>query len=157
MWVEALKKINDNGILLVDCSQGKNFPRYNRAHLNLDSNMNPNKPKNYTPVNDSDIQKDILSVPISNKTLASYAGSDIYAFERISDPGSGFSWGAPYFAGLAALAYQVNPKITPDKIKELLNSTATQLDFGRLVNPKAFIDAVKSIRFKIVASPNRRV
>jgi len=55
------------------------------------------------------------------------------------------SWGAPYLAGLAALAYQVNPDITPMKVRSLLAETATKTDMGPIVNPQAFIDQVRSL------------
>jgi subtilisin family serine protease len=56
------------------------------------------------------------------------------------------SWAAPYLAGLAALAFQVNPGIKPAKIKELLVKTATKTKAGPIVNPKAFINGVKSLQ-----------
>lgn len=52
------------------------------------------------------------------------------------------SWGAPYLAGLAALAYQVDPKIDPKTIVELWLRTAVNTDAGPVVNPQGFIKSV---------------
>jgi subtilisin family serine protease len=74
--------------------------------------------------------------------VASFRGIDVYNYEREG----GLSWAAPYLAGLAALAFQVNPKVTPAELKKLLVETASRTDAGRVVNPKAFIAAVKKIK-----------
>ena len=54
------------------------------------------------------------------------------------------SWATPYLAGLAALAYQVDPEIEPKKIIELLLQTAVQTDAGPIVNPTVFIECVQN-------------
>ena len=54
------------------------------------------------------------------------------------------SWGAPYIAGLVALAYQVDPEITPKNIIKYLIQTVTKAESGPIVNPKEFIKMVKS-------------
>jgi len=50
----------------------------------------------------------------------------------------------PYMAGLAALAFQVNPEIKPAQILELWTATATKTAVGPIVNPPRFIEAVRS-------------
>jgi subtilisin family serine protease len=72
--------------------------------------------------------------------LASHRGDDVYMYVRKG----GMSWGAPYIAGLAALAYQVDPEITPKNIIKYLIQTATQTESGPIVNPKEFIKIVKN-------------
>ena len=54
------------------------------------------------------------------------------------------SWTAPYLAGLAALAWQVNPAIQPKEAVQLWRETATRPKAGPVVNPAAFIEAVKA-------------
>jgi subtilisin family serine protease len=56
----------------------------------------------------------------------------------------GMSWTVPYLAGLAALAFQIDPEIPPAQIKELWTSTATKTSAGPIVNPPKFIEAVRS-------------
>ena len=56
---------------------------------------------------------------------------------------AGMSWATPYLAGLAVLAYQVNPEIEPKTIVTLLQETAVQTNVGAVVQPKDFIEAVR--------------
>jgi hypothetical protein len=58
----------------------------------------------------------VLWVPTGNRTTACWRGADLYTYEREG----GMSWGAPYLAGLAALAFQVDPKIDPKTIEAQL-------------------------------------
>jgi len=53
------------------------------------------------------------------------------------------SWGAPYIAGLAALAFQVNPEIKPKEIIQSLVDTVTKTESGPIVNPVGFIELVQ--------------
>ncbi len=57
----------------------------------------------------------------------------------------GFSWTIAYTAGLCALAYQVDPGITYEKILDLLYDTRTVNKSGSfVVDPAAFIQAVEA-------------
>jgi serine protease AprX len=66
-------------------------------------------------------------------------GNDVYAFYRED----GMSWAAPYIAGLAALALQLNPVLSPDHIKKAMLETAVGTSAGPVVNPAAFIEKIK--------------
>ena len=85
-----------------------------------------------------------MKVPIGNKTIASHIGIDVYRYDREG----GRSWAAPYLAGLAALANQVNPEIEPQTIIDCLIGTATQTKAGPVVNPRGFIQRVEELRLK---------
>jgi len=54
------------------------------------------------------------------------------------------SWAVPYLAGLAALAFQIDPEIPPAQIVELWTTTATRTSASSVVNPPKFIEAVRS-------------
>jgi len=47
---------------------------------------------------------------------------------------------------LAALAFQVNPELKPQAIADLWMKTATRTAEGLVVNPPAFIEAVRSAK-----------
>ena len=85
-------------------------------------------------------ENNVIRIPAGNRTLASFRGNAVYTFDREG----GMSWAAPYIAGLAALAFQVNPEITPNKIKELLIETVTRTSAGPIVNPTGFIERIKN-------------
>ena len=59
---------------------------------------------------------DYLFMPIDNRTTASFEGDNDYIFWAKG----GLIWSAPYLAGIIALAYQIKPDITPQKIYDCL-------------------------------------
>ena len=81
----------------------------------------------------------LLLIPTGNKTIATHQGINVYKYER----GGGMSWAAPYIAGLAALAFQVNPDLQPQTIVEQLVKTATHTKVGPVVNPQGFIESIR--------------
>ncbi len=72
--------------------------------------------------------------------IASHTGSDVYTYWREA----GMSWAAPYLAGLAVLAYQVEPKT----IVTLLQNTAVQTKVGAVIQPENFIQTVRKSKNK---------
>ena len=81
----------------------------------------------------------MLRVPVGNGTTASHDGINVYTYYRQG----GMSWAAPYIAGLAALAFQVNPDLQPETILEQLVKTATHTKAGPVVNPRGFIESIR--------------
>ncbi|MHC4329276.1 MAG: S8 family serine peptidase [Planctomycetota bacterium] len=132
-WKSAVKKAHKNGILVVTC--GSHFLRY--VTLERLAGTDPDNPNNYSF--DSGVHA--LYVPAGNMSIASDRGKDVYTF----DARGGNSWSAPYLAGLAVLAFQVHPEISPDRIVTLFQETATQTKRGRVINPRGFIEAVKGL------------
>ena len=133
LWKQAVDKANQNGILVVTCDP--TFLRLGR--LRRKENKPPDLPLSYEAIfNRPDVD---LLVLTGNRTIASYKGPDVYHYERRG----GLSWAVPYLAGLAALAYQVEPEIEPEKIVELWTKTAVRTKAGPIVNPLGFIKAVQ--------------
>ena len=133
-WKEMLTLMEKHGILVVTCDPGM----LDYGILSLNPGENPDQFKSYKPgiyVSEGDM----IRVPGANKTVASYRGNDVYTFDRMG----GMSWGAPYIAGLAALAFQVNPNIQPKEIIQLLIATAVRTDAGSIVNPVGFIERIR--------------
>lgn len=134
-WEEVLNKAEKLGILVVTCDQS--ILEY--GILSLIPGEDPDKLQSYNSGKYVS-ENDLIRVPGANKTLASHRGNDVYTYDR----NGGMSWGAPYIAGLAALAYQVDSEITPKNIIKYLIQTATQTESGPIVNPKEFIKIVKN-------------
>ncbi len=132
---EVRRKAHDAGILVVTCS--RRFLDY--GNLELIEGKDPDDPESYTPGDYSE-SSNLLRVPTGNKTIATHQGNNVYGYER----GGGMSWAAPYIAGLAALAFQVNPDVQPDTIVEQLVKTATHTKAGPVVNPRGFIESIRS-------------
>ncbi|UCC23412.1 MAG: S8 family serine peptidase [Planctomycetota bacterium] len=134
-FLKARKKALDTGIIVVTCSSV--FLDYGR--LNLIEGRDPDKPENYR-VSGYGGPGCKLNIPTGNKTIATHQGTNVYKYER----DGGHSWAAPYIAGLAALAFQVNPDVQPETIVEQLVKTATHTRIGPVVNPSGFIEAIKN-------------
>ena len=134
-WKEIIAQMESHGILVVTCDPAM----LDYGILSLDPGENPDKFESYKPgiyVSEGDV----IRVPGANKTVASHQGNDVYTFDRMG----GMSWGAPYIAGLAALAYQVNQNIQPKEIIQLLIETVVKTDAGPIVNPGVFIEKVRA-------------
>jgi serine protease AprX len=134
-WKEALAQADTQGILVVTCDPAM----LDYGILSLNPGEDPDKFESYK----SGIyvsEGDVIRVPGANKTMASHRGNDVYTFDRMG----GMSWGAPYIAGLAALAYQVDPNIQPKEIIQLLIETVVKTDVGPIVNPAGFIERVRA-------------
>jgi subtilisin family serine protease len=136
-WKETLAKADENGILVVTCDPM--FLHY--GTLVRISSKDPDNPSSYRRGRYGTAD-DVLLAPAGNRTTASHKEQEIYTYWT----GGGMSWAAPYLAGLAALAYQVNPRIEPKQIVELWLKTAVHTDAGPVVNPVGFIEAVQKLQ-----------
>lgn len=138
-WQEALKKADQNGILVVTCAQDS----IQHGMLARIDGKDPDKPDSYQS-GIYGVQPGAVLVPASHRTTAGHTGRDVYTFWREA----GMSWATPYVAGLAVLAYQVNPEIEPKTIVTLLQKTAIQTSVGAVVQPVDFIKSVKDSQYK---------
>jgi serine protease AprX len=136
-WEQALEKAKQHGILVVTCSQ--DWLSY--GMLARVAGKDADDPNNYRSGRYG-VRPGALLVPTGNRTTASHEGVEVYTYWTQA----GMSWAAPYLAGLAALAYQVDPEIKPDEIVKLWLETAVKTDVGSVVNPPGFIEAVRKNR-----------
>jgi len=129
-WEATLKKAEQQGVLIITCSTTAiNYNTLTRAF-----GKDPEDPNSYLSVIHVP-GSDFIMVPAGNRTTASHEGPGVYTYWTEA----GMSWATPYLAGLAALAFQVNPEITPGKIFEWLPQTAVSTNAGSIVNPRAKI------------------
>ncbi len=133
-YLKARKKALDSGIIVVTCSS--EFLDF--GILTYIQGKDRDKPESYKMGRYGGPGSDIY-IPTGNKTIATHQGTNVYLYER----GGGFSWAAPYIAGLAALAFQVNPDLQPQTIEEQLLKTATHTKAGPVVNPRGFIESIR--------------
>jgi len=130
-WKEILRKAEQQGLLVITCDT----PAINYGTLTRIPGKDPEDPNSYRRR-----YGEGLLVPAGSRTTASHEGPEVYTYWTEA----GMSWATPYLAGLAALAYQVDPEIEPKKIIELLLQTAVQTDAGPIVNPTVFIECVQN-------------
>ena len=133
-WQHVLRQAEEENILVITCDPVS----INFGNLTRILDKDPDSPKSYI----SEIWDNLehpLWVPGGNRTRASYKGETVYAFDIVG----GRSWSTPYLAGVAALGYQINPKLTPAAVKKLLIKSATPTKYGPIINPKGFIEMIK--------------
>lgn len=133
-WETARAEARNAGILVVTCD--RNTLKY--GILACRPGQDPDDRMSYGP-SDYTWPDDAIRVPGAGRTLASHQGEDVYVFDREG----GMSWGPPYIAGLAALAFQVAPGISPERLIQLLIESAFTTDAGRIVDPAGFLSAVE--------------
>ncbi len=133
-WNEVVQEAEKNGILVVTCD-----PQSLRlATLKRPENRPEPGAEEYVrgmfgyPVG-------ALCVPAANRSLASFRGPQVYTYDRTG----GLSWTVPYVAGVAALAWQVDPSLKPQEMLELLKRTAVETTVGAVINPVAAIETLK--------------
>lgn len=134
-WRDALVRAAAQGVLVVTCD--RDWLSY--GTLQRKEGADPEAPTGYVRGRHS-VPQDVLYVPAGNRTIAGREGPEAYTYDRTG----GRSWAAPYLAGLAALAFQVNPELDPAVIVRLWQETATKTDVGLVVNPTAFLAAVRT-------------
>jgi hypothetical protein len=133
-WKEVLNHAEKLGIIVVTCDQ----TILDYGMLSLIPGEDPDKIQSYKPGKYVS-EDDLIRVPGANKTLASHRGNYVYMYDRKG----GMSWGAPYIAGLAALAHQVDPEINSKNIIKYLIQTATQTESGRIKSKKVSSNFLK--------------
>lgn len=95
-----------------------------------------------------DEEKDqMIFVPTEHRTVA-----DEYDGYRYEGNFGGDSWGAPYIAGVFALAKQVKPDVTYKQFYNIMQKTADKMNnydtgtyAGKLINPKGIIEYLQNM------------
>ncbi len=136
-WASVSERAKRVGLVLVTCD--RRFVRF--GMLQRAWGADPGDAGAYRPSRRYAHDDDALRVP-GTRALAAPAGRGVYTFF----PDGGMSWGAPYLAGLAALACQVRPDVRPAEIAAALVATARRTDAGPIVDPEAFIERVRARR-----------
>ncbi|MGE3311531.1 MAG: S8 family serine peptidase [Limisphaerales bacterium] len=87
--------------------------------------------------------------PTSPRTTAEEFGPRVAGYQhcglqRETHGAAGSSWSMPYAAGVAALAWQIRPDLSPQQMREALRTTSCRLPAGELIiNPPALIDHIR--------------
>jgi subtilisin family serine protease len=142
MWDEAVLAAQEEGILVLDCRENENTGIIAPAFYDSENPDNISMCKGGFPTFEYVIPSSKIGVPCSYRTVAEEYrdGSPSYQYTGQG----GLSWGIPYAAGVLALGWQVNPELDNDQIIKILFETCTIANDGsNIINPTAFIDAIK--------------
>jgi subtilisin family serine protease len=141
MWEAVCARAEQAGILVLDCTSHRGLLGpcyYDAADPETVRSCRPGFPS----MSGVSMPTDRLLVPCSPRTTAEEYEKGDWAFQYCGQ--GGLSWGIPYAAGVLALGWQARPELTGPQIHELLFSSAhTTAEGAKIIDPKAFIDAVK--------------
>jgi len=121
----AVERAKEEGVFVISSclrdTHGLQFHGLGREPLN-----DPDDPASYYPITawGPGLATPTLLIPMDARTTAAPTGAGDYTFHRQG----GWSWVAPYLAGLYALACQVDPDITPELFWETALATGTTPD-----------------------------
>ena len=142
IWDQAVLAAQQNGILVLDC---RSDPKTGIVMLAF---YDPEDPENAAaciggfPTRRWRIPDSQVGVPASYRTTAEEYWQGLPSYAYFGE--GGLSWAIPYAAGILALGWQVNPNLGNDQIVQILFSTCSRgRDGSPIINPVAFIDAVK--------------
>jgi len=143
-WDAAVQRAAAAGILVLDngLANGITAPCY----LDLE---NPDDPGACYPGWPSgapahSIYPNLIYVPASRRTTAEEYQQGEYSYQYTGEGGA--SWEVPYVSGVLALGWQVRPELTNDEILKLLfDSAHVRPDGARIIDPPAFIEAIKAL------------
>jgi hypothetical protein len=155
---KAVDNAKKDGIFVVTSSLRNTYPGLFFHGLGRDLRMDPEAPTSYGPgswwagtyYQTGEIVKgmEALLIPMDARCVASPGGVEEYVF--YSD--GGWSWCAPYIAGLYAMACQVKPDVTPESFWKAALATGDMVtlskdgrsyEFGKIVNPPKLIEALR--------------
>ncbi|MCE9646976.1 MAG: S8 family serine peptidase [Chloroflexi bacterium] len=137
-WDAAYKRASDAGILVLDCTYEQGITVPCTYDLHDPDNVAKCIP-NWTGPTDSPHKR--VNIPTSRTTVEEYIeGNFSYQFTG----NGGLSWSVPYLAGVLAMGWQINPKLTNDQLLEMIFASAYKTDGpADIIDPKAFIDMIK--------------
>lgn len=145
MWDEAVLKAQQEGILVLDCRIGTKTGIISPAFYDPKYPDDVLKCSGGFPSSIYKVPSFEIGVPASYRTVAEeyVEGSPSYQYTGQG----GQSWGIPYAAGVLALGWQINPALENELIIQILFDTCTTSNDGsNIINPPAFIEAIKNTK-----------
>jgi hypothetical protein len=156
---QAIRRARADGIFVIYCSMERDTPLAFHG-LGREALADPDRLDSFGPglwwmqqfLRGDDPRARLLA-PMDARTTASPTGVDHYVFYRHG----GWSWVAPYLAGLYALALQVDPELSGERFWELAMATGRtrvidsgdrRRSLGRIVQPEALIAAVTELKVR---------
>lgn len=141
LWDEAVKKAEEAGIAVLDCSSDHGF--VSPCYYDGGDQEEPLSYKGGFPsVRSSWPMPDNIFVPTSPRTTAEEYVKGECKYQYTGQ--GGLSWGIPYCTGVMAMGWQINPDLTYGQMIDLLFESAYKVDEGTLIiDPPAFIELVK--------------
>jgi subtilisin family serine protease len=141
-WTAAYARATQAGILVLDCTFEKGVTLACSENLDDPRNIQECTP-NWEPGPTSPLPR--INIP-TTRTVASESlveGKVQYEY-RFTGYGA-LSWSTPYLAGVLALGWQINPRLSNEEILHLIYTSAATIGDGqKVIDPVSFIELVKA-------------
>jgi subtilisin family serine protease len=148
-WEPAVKKASEEGIEVIDCT-GKIYelgPAYygDIYHKEDFENLRPGF---HDKTGRLDYSNAFILTPTSLRTVAEAYGDGIYGYTYCGQ--GGLSWGIPYIVGTLLLGSELNKTMSAKDLIECLYETRYEKEGFYYINPKAFLELVKSKQLPMI-------
>lgn len=144
-WEAAVAALQAEGILVLDARQDPETCRIAPCCYDPADRQDPAKCSGGYSANSFYVGDIYVGAPASCRTLAEEYVEGVCSYQY--DGSGGHSWAIPYGAGVLALGWQVDPTLGNEEILQLLfDSCATGADGSMIIDPPAFIEAVREQR-----------
>jgi hypothetical protein len=144
MWDEACARAEAAGILVLDCTMHHGFIGSCWLDTRRPEDVASCSP-GYPGLPTTGVRRGNLLVPTSPRTVAEEYDKGQCSYQYNGRGGQ--SWAIPYAAGVLAMGWQIKPDLTAEQMKKLLFDSAYTNPAGlKIINPSAFIAAVKKTR-----------
>jgi serine protease AprX len=138
-WEAALKRAKAAGILVLDCTE--NHGLIASCYLDARYPENVKKCRPGYPGYPPPVSPGRILSPSSPRSQAEEWFEGVYTFQFTGR--GGLSWSIPYVAGVLALGWQVNPRLSNQAILDLLFASAYVPDAQhKIINPPEFLRRV---------------
>ncbi len=140
-FLEILKQAKEKGVLVLTTNDVFTVSR-NCYYASPDKIISYTKPAYWFEEEEMPFYEKIsdICVPTEYRIIASPTGEKDY----VAYANGGLSWAVPYLAGVATLAKQVKPDLTPDEFLEVAHKTAQSVEVkhqsGKSVKNNTFIN-----------------
>ena len=138
-WDAAYERAIKASVLVLDCTYEHGYTNPCTLDMYDPNNVAKCIPQWDGPTNSPHTR---IYVPMSHRSMAIENDYPIFSYQYVGQ--GGISWTVPYFSGVLAMGWQVNPTLSSSQLLELAYASAYVTDDNHtVINPKAFIEMVK--------------
>lgn len=140
-WDAAFMRATEAGILVLDCTFERGITLMCTYDLNDPDTVAGCIP-NWDPATHSPRER--INIPTSRTTATETDNNGEVQFIYQFSGYGGLSWSTPYLAGVLAMGWQINPRLSNDHTLAILFHYAYSSESGqKIIDPEAFIERVK--------------
>jgi serine protease AprX len=140
-WDAAYQRATEAGILVLDCTYEQVITVPCTYEVHDPDYVAKCIPNWKGPINPPHQR---INIPTSRTSATEGNGNEKGVFSYQFSEDGGLSWSVPYLAGVLAMGWQINPKLTSTQLLEMVYASAYDTNGpAGIIDPKAFIEMVR--------------